>query len=217
MNIPTRLLRLPAALALLTAVAAAHAAPPAGDPRALVEDSYVRIRAVSERATSQAELTRDVIAILGRLIDWSAFSRLTLTPPVWDALTPAQRARFEAAYEAYIIERYAQRFKPGTGFRVAFRGPTELAEDRSSAIVRTTVTVPSGEREVGADVDYAFVASRRGDESVWLIEDIVTDTVSRAHTYRPIFTRIYRERGFDALIEAIEKNSKRDRAGKGGD
>lgn len=210
MNTSARLQHIALATALFATTAVAHAAAPIGDPRTLIEDSYVRIRAISQRATTQAELTREVVGILGGLIDWDAFSRLTLTPPVWDVLNSSQRDRFKGAYEAYIIDRYAQRFKPGTGFSVTFRGPTELAEDRASAIVRTTVTVPSGEREVGADVDYAFVPAQRDGKAVWLIEDIVTDTVSRAHTYRPIFTRIYRERGFDALIEAIEKNSKRD-------
>ena len=57
------------------------------------------------------------------------------------------------------------------------------------------------------DVDYLFVLVDGGKR--WGVADIITDGVSRARTYRPKFKRIYAKRGFDALIKAIEKNTKK--------
>jgi ABC-type transporter MlaC component len=199
---------------LLLASAATGLTPeevPPDDPRTQIEASYARIQAIAAAAESREILARQVSSTLSPLIDWDAFCTLTLSADVWTTLSVGDRARFKSVYETFIVERYAHRFEPKATFRVEFRGPTLRAPDGRSAVVQTTVFVPRQGSEVGADVDYQFVVSAEGGKPVWRIQDIVTDTVSRAWTYRRTFQRILTDKGFDALIEAIQRNVDKER------
>ncbi|MGM0577512.1 MAG: MlaC/ttg2D family ABC transporter substrate-binding protein [Myxococcota bacterium] len=210
----THLLLMAAALAAPIALApraAAEPPSPEGDPRDIIERNYEVMRTMALEAKDHDALTARVTGVVDGMADWRAFSAKTLTCRVWDELSEEQKERFIRAYRAFIVDRYARHFEPGLRFEVTFRGPTEFSELRDRAEVRTTVTVPREDGpDTGADVDYLFVATKQDDRLVWKIEDIVTDTVSRALTYRPRFVRIYRERGFDTLVEAIERNVRSD-------
>lgn len=183
-----------------------HPVDPKAMPKKLVDARYKDIKAAVAKAADKAALTAEVTTILGKLVDWDAFSRRTLTATVWDELSAAQRATFRDAYAGLIVKKYANRFKPKATFRVELRGDTEVRKDGVTAVVKTTVFTDDDGREVGVDVNYFFVLVQGGR---WRVADIITDGVSRARTYRPKFKRIYAKRGFKALIKAIEKNTKR--------
>ena len=171
-------------------------------PRKIVEGNYAKIQAIVQAATTQRQLRAKVTGVLDTLIDWNAFSRKTMTTKIWGALKPEDRARFIKAYRKLIVRKYAKRFKPKSAFSVEFRGKTTFI-GKLNAVVKTTVHTRSGDKKLGVDVDYLFIKTAAG----WRTGDIVTDGVSRARTYRPKFRSIYRKKGLDALIAAIERNA----------
>ena len=71
--------------------------------------------------------------------------------------------------------------------------------------MKTTVFTYDNGKKIGVDVDYHFVLTK-GEHAVG---DIVTDTVSRALSYKQKFKNLNRKRGFEALVKRIEKNAAR--------
>lgn len=199
------MMRLTMAAALMTTLGSVSAqAAPKADPKAQVESNYAAIKAAAAAAADEESLRPKVTEILDKMVDWNAFSDKTMTTSIWEAFTPAQKETFISAYKQLIIKKYAKRFKPKSEFTVELRGATTIKDDKSEAIVRTTVFTFDDGKKVGVDVDYHFVPVDGGKR--WGTADIVTDGVSRARTYRPKFKRIFARSGFDALIKAILKN-----------
>lgn len=186
--------------------AVAFAGQPSGDPKVKVENAYADILTAAKNAKTQDKLVEDVTEVVDRIVDWAAFSRRTMSPGTWDEFSSDQKAKFIKAYKRLITRRYAKRFKPGTEFSVELRGATRFKKDGAAALVKTTVFTDEDGKRVGVDVNYHFIPSDAKEPS-WVVEDIETDGVSRARTYRNKFKRIYQQRGFDALVKRIEKNA----------
>ncbi|MGM0577087.1 MAG: MlaC/ttg2D family ABC transporter substrate-binding protein [Myxococcota bacterium] len=189
-------------LLLLTAGPALAAERPTGDPKAQVVEASKRIKAIALESEDQDEIVERLTGVMDDLVDYTAFAKKTLKG-VWKDLTPEQRQRFEERFKALVIETYGKRFKPKTEFTFTERGETKwMNDEKTLAEVRTTIEG----RKVAADVNYLFVPSEVDDEPVWRVTDIVIDGVSMALNWRSQFTRIVDKRGFDTLIEMIEKN-----------
>lgn len=172
----------------------------------MIESTYAQIRASADRAGSAAELDTEVARIVDEIIDWPAFSSNTMGKTTWGTYSPQQKATFIAAYKRLIARKYAGLFKPQPekAFDVEFRGEEE--PDVSAVVVKTTVFSYDDGGKVGVDVDYHFRSQAGGG---YLVGDIVTDTVSRALSYRRQFQALQNKRGFDALIARIIKNAER--------
>ena len=197
-------LRLALPLLMTLAIAApASATKPKKDPRADVLASYEKIKAKSATATSKAALNAEITKILDGMVNWDAFSEKTMGKTIWGEFKDEQKAAFIAAYKKLITKKYAGRFKPKPTktFDVEFRGKTEFK--KTSALVKTTVFTYDDGKKVGVDVDYHFALVK----GAFGVSDIVTDTVSRARSYRKKFQALYNKKGFDALVARIEKNA----------
>jgi ABC-type transporter MlaC component len=179
-------------------------ASPQEDAKTLVQENYASIKKLVSASKNSEGLSKKITGVLDALIDWDSFSSKTLSTRTWGDLDAVKKASFKHSYRKLIVRRYAKRFKAGVDFRVEFR---EVATDAKSkgVWVYTTVHSNEGKRKLGIDVDYEFWKGEKG----YRVADIVTDGVSRARSYRPKFKRILRDRGFDSLISAIERNAKR--------
>lgn len=173
-------------------------------PKSLVTKAYTEIQKKAQSATSKEALNADVTKVLDRLVNWEAFSGKTMGS-VWAELKPEQQTAFIAAYKLLITKKYAGRFKPQPkkAFEVEFRGATTFT--KTGAVVKTTVFTHDDGKRVGVDVDYTFVKAK----GAYGVTDIVTDTVSRARSYRKKFQALYKKKGFDALVARILKNAAR--------
>ncbi len=197
-------LALPIVTALSVGAPVASAAAPPKDPRRAVSKAYDAIQKKSATALNKATLNAGITKILDEVVDWSAFSAKTVGQTLWGEFTPDQKARFLTAYKRLITKKYAGRFKPKPTkpFEVQFRGKTDTSK-KGAAVVKTTVFTYDDGKRVGVDVDYHFVLTG----AKYGVRDIVTDTVSRALSYRKKFKLIYRKRGFEALVARIDKNA----------
>ena len=178
-------------------------ASPQTDANELVKNNYADIKKMVAVAKDRDELAQKITGALDALIGWHSFSSKTLSKSTWKDLSATQKTAFIDAYRKLIVRRYAKRFKPGADFRVEFRKSD--ADDDQVTWVRTTVHSVGAKKKLGVDVDYEFQPGKKG----YRVADIVTDGVSRSRSYRPKFKRILKKRGFDALIEAIERNAKK--------
>jgi len=199
-----RVLRLALPLLLVMSIAApASATKLKKDPRKTVETALELIKKRSAEATSKKALNAEITKILDGMVNWDAFSRKTMGKKLWDEFTAEQKGQFIGAYKKLITKKYAGRFKPKPTkpFVLEFRGKTEAT--KTTAKVKTTVTTFDDGKKVGVDVDYHFVLvdGKHG------VSDIVTDTVSRALSYRQKFKALHKKRGFEALVKRIEKNA----------
>ncbi|MCB9729705.1 MAG: ABC transporter substrate-binding protein [Deltaproteobacteria bacterium] len=199
----------PALAAPRTAPATASAeklARPAGDPREIVARTSGQIVSIAHKAKDQASMLADMTTVLDEMLDYDTFAERTLKG-TWDTLTPDQRERFIEKFKQLIIKVYARRFKPGVQFTVTDRGPTEWkGDDKSEGDVKTVI---SGNK-VTADVDYHFGIARVDGKPQWRASDIVIDGVSMMFNWRAQFRSVIQKRGFDALLEKIDKRIQQD-------
>ena len=208
---PTRQTLTVGLTALLLLPGLAHAAAPA--PEKLVLDRYAEVKELVANTKDHDALASLVDRILGADVAWEAFSQRTLATSIWSTLSEAQRTTFIAAYRELLVDRYARRIKPRTEFTLTLRGKPEVAPDGQSATVRTTVISLRHGKRLGVDVDFSLVLLKSdAGHPVWRIDDIVTDTVSRAYTYRPKFRSIYARSGLDGLVKTIRQNARKHRA-----
>lgn len=188
------------ALALLVPTMASAAERPEGEPRARVDATYTKIKAIAAEAEDQDALVAGMTTELDKLIDYEGFSKKTLKG-TWETLSDADKDRFMTRFKQLIIQTYAKRFKPKTEFSVSYRGETAWDDDKSEGKVKTTVKG----KKIGADVDYFFHAVKDSEVIVWRAYDIEIDEVSMALNWRKQFNNIIKKNGFDSLIERIEK------------
>jgi len=170
-------------------------------PQEPVSIAYAEIQKIAGETTDAQVMVDSMDVVLGRLVNYEAFSRRTLKG-TWRKLTSRQRKRFKKAFKALILKTYARRFKPGASFEVTWRGePRFLDDSQHSAEIRSTVT---GEK-AAADVDYIMAF----DKKVWTAHDIIVDEVSMARNWRKQFKGIIDKSGFNSLVERIEKKVKK--------
>lgn len=129
-----------AALAAFAPVAAFAQA--AAQATALVESLAADFIAALRSASSQAALTRDFAAMLGRYGDMPVVASSVLGPP-WRSATPAQKQAFVPAFQTYLARKYGGQFKDYQNASVK----VIKAQDGGSkgVLVSTQVTRPGRE------------------------------------------------------------------------
>jgi phospholipid transport system substrate-binding protein len=171
-------------------------------PRTIVETATNAIKQIVLQARTDEELQQKTSKILEELIDFETFGKLCLLR-VWNTLTPQQQATYLAEFRQLLQRTYLKRFALGQAFKVEFRGETRVVATGERAEVPTTIT--SG--KTVADVDYRFRLS-----STWKVYDIVVDDVSIMLNYRKAFTKVFKQDGFDTLLEKMRKKRTVDEA-----
>ena len=139
--------------------------------------------------TQQRDELKDLI---NGVIDFRAMARTALGPH-WAGLTEAQRTAFVDVF-AEIVR--AQSLSDLDMYRTPVTYETITVEG-DSAHVATSVVY----KEVPARVHYVL-AFRDG---AWRVDDIVLDDVSTAEGYARSFQAVVRKRGFDALLNSLQK------------
>ena len=171
------------------------------EPKDRIEKVYEEVRAASAAAKTQAELTEQLTAELGALIDYEAFSARTLKT-TWPTLNKAERTQFIESFKRLVIRTYAKKFQPQSTFTIEFRGaPVYTDAQKNDVTVKTTVHGKS----IAADVDYQLLLS--GTPVAWRAYDIVIDDVSMALNWRRQFEKIVAKDGFKTLIERIDRKA----------
>jgi phospholipid transport system substrate-binding protein len=184
-------------LAVLWVQAEAAETPP---PAQVVATTALAI--ADTMAARQAELSADrrklhaqVVELLRPYFDLDTSCRLILGPQ-WKTATPAQRQRFVAAFQGYLVASYGHamlEFKPDT--LVVLPGQDPIVGP--STQVHITMKLTGGRTY---PVDFYM----RLDERGWRIVDVLVEGVSYVRSYRSDFGLEIRTTGLDALSARIE-------------
>jgi len=185
------------------------------DPQIILEKqykSYISVQAFNKKGiekyrnrilNTKKRLPNSARQFIETNIDWEVYAE-SIFRPNWNKLNNHQKAQFKATLQRDAINRYGHLFSPSLTFSVKFNGPTEykLLKGNKFARVRTTIVSLRSDAEI--DVDFIF---RFGDKR-WAICDVYIDGVSKTKSYRRSVRKIYKDKGFDGVIKAFQKNNK---------
>lgn len=124
-------------------------------------------------------------------IDIDYISRLVLGPH-WRSASEEQRAKFQDAFQAFLLNSYAQGLAEFTEDRLKVL-PIRGEPDARRTIVQTEVT-----RENGQPVPVAYTLRWNGDS--WQLYDVIIEGISYVRNYRTDFNSEIEQKGLDSLI-----------------
>jgi phospholipid transport system substrate-binding protein len=190
-----------AVLAALWAHAPAADTPPPEQVITTTAAALVKTMAArhDELAADRRKLNALVDELLRPRFDLDTSCRLILGPH-WKTATPAQRQRFVAAFQGFLVASYGHallEFKHDT-LKVL---PAKEPLVGSSTQVRTTMKLTSGRT---FQVDFYMRLDDRG----WRIVDVLVEGVSYVRSYRGDFGLEIRASSLDALIVRLEDFAK---------
>lgn len=172
------------------------------DIRVMLEERDAEIKSIlngSESNFTSAQ-REELMTLINGFIDFRAMGRHALGP-FWSDLSEEQRTEFVDVFQGVVRQQSLSDLE-------AYN--SEVTYDRidvedDSAFVRTTT------RYQGSDTPVDYVLHRR--DSTWLATDIILDEVSTAEGYARSFQNVMRKRGFDALMNSLQKRLERSEQG----
>jgi phospholipid transport system substrate-binding protein len=137
------------------------------------------------------------------VFDYENLAKATLKDS-WEQRTPAERAEFTALLKDLVRNAYRRNIKKTLGYEIDYKGEED---GDAGKVVRTVAHNKKNVREEPVSIDYVV----HQVDGKWLINDIVTEGASLAHTYRNQFRKIIDKKGFDELLKRMK--AKRDKGG----
>lgn len=117
----------------------------------------------------------------------------------WRKMSEAQRQRYVAAFARFSVATHASRFKGYSGERFEITGQRQLAANQ--VLVDTKIVESSGK---ATSINYLLLKSG----GKWQIVDVfLKGSISEVATRRSEFSSIFRDRGADGLISAIQRKT----------
>lgn len=141
-------------------------------------------------------------AAVGAAFDMKVLARATINRVHWRTWTPQQQELYIATLQRYQSAVLADRFE--TGKNITFVIDRTIDAPRGTKVVETRIVRP-GEDVEDIQLDYRLV--QRSDR--WRIIDVYLDSkISEVAMRRSEYSQVVRDSGYDALIEALEKQTK---------
>jgi len=137
------------------------------------------------------------------VFDYENLAKSTLKDS-WEQRTPAERAEFTTLLKDLVRKAYRRNIKKTLGYEIDYKGEED---GDAGKVVRTVAHNKKNNREEPVSIDYVV----HQVDGKWLINDIVTEGASLAHTYRNQFRKIIDKKGFDELLKRMK--AKRDKGG----
>lgn len=161
--------------------------------RQMLEERNTEIKSILSGSEDYSQEQRDRLTeLINGIIDFRMMGKTALGPH-WDDLSSEQKEEFVDVFRD-VVRAQSMSDLNVYNSKITF---DQISVQDDSAFVRT-MTEYEGSR---TPVDY--VLKRRHDE--WKAEDIIVDEVSTAEGYARSFQTVIRKRGFDALMQTLEK------------
>ena len=123
-------------------------------------------------------------------------SRLSIGPQ-WQSLTPEQQEKMAAAFDAFTVATYANRFDDYSGEK--FEVLPETTPASGGVVVQTRVVKSNGEP---VTLNYLM----RQNDGKWQIIDVfLSGTISELATRRSEFTSVIRRDGAQGLLQLLDR------------
>lgn len=166
--------------------------------RRMLEDRDEEIKELlGTSGTEYTQEQRDQLKdIINDVIDYQAMAEFALGN-TFNEISTEQQEEFVSLFATIIRDNSLNRLD-------IYRADVtyeEITVDGNSAIVRTIAEL----EKVRTPVDYAL--ELRGNQ--WMIIDMTIDDVSTAESYNRQFQSIIRQRGFDALLQSLQRRAAR--------
>lgn len=133
--------------------------------------------------------------VVRSLFDFRTISRLVLGPH-WRDADAARRDAFLEVFGRHSVANYASEFDSFSDH--AFRTDETIEGRRGVVVVRSTLTTGRGET-------HRFDYQLREKDGRWLIIGVAVDGVNDIAMKRSQYEAVVRRDGFDALLDALEK------------
>jgi phospholipid transport system substrate-binding protein len=153
--------------------------------------------------SKSAEDEKKLDAAFDSVFDYENLAKATLKDS-WEQRTPGERAEFTALLKDLVRNAYRRNIKKTLGYEIDYKGEED---GDAGKVVRTVAHNKKNAREEPVSIDYVV----HQVDGKWLINDIVTEGASLAHTYRNQFRKIIDKKGFDELLKRMK--AKRDKGG----
>jgi len=167
-----------------------------------VKGKQVELSDLVSKAKS-AEDEKRLDTAFDSVFDYENLAKATLKDS-WEQRTPGERAEFTALLKDLVRNAYRRNIKKTLGYEIDYKGEED---GDAGKVVRTVAHNKKNNREEPVSIDYVV----HQVDGKWLINDIVTEGASLAHTYRNQFKKIIDKKGFDELIKRMK--AKRDKGG----
>ncbi len=144
-------------------------------------------------AAQQAKLRKQ----FDKMLSYSHFARGSMGKK-WAGLEQAQQERFSGLLTQLVRRNYKRNLKKLLDFDIQYVG-------EKGDTVMTNAVHKTDKREPPISINFT-IAKVNGS---YKIIDIITEGASLVKTYRSQFLRIWRKKGFDKLIQLMEKKLKK--------
>ena len=138
-------------------------------------------------------------AVINDMIDFAAMGEAALGPH-WEDLSEAQRTEFVQVFGDIVKH---QSLSDVDVYRANVSYDTVEMKGTEAWVTTTTIY-----KEVPAKVEYDFLLK----DGVWRARDIVLDNVSTVGGYSRSFQSVIRKKGFDALMNSLNKRLEKTRS-----
>lgn len=190
-----RLLRLLPALGLMIALATAPAVA-AEDAGSFINATAASVLSLArDKNLSQEEFKQRLRTIADRDFDTPRIAQFVLGR-YWRSANDAERQQFVQAFESYMVQVYATRFRQYSGAEFKVTGQRQ---DGNSTMVTTEIDRPNGE----APAKVIWQVAKAGDG--FKITDVSIEGISQAVTYRQEFSSVIEQHNgeISALTEQL--------------
>ena len=117
----------------------------------------------------------------------------------WKKATKAQQEEFTVSFRRLLIKTYAAPiFEHVADAKIEFK-PYSIKKHSRITIVRTLIRFDNGSK---LPIDYKLFLDSDGQ---WLIYDVLINRLSLVINFRNSYGRIIESRGFDALLELLQR------------
>lgn len=149
------------------------------------------------KGTEYSQDQRDRLKnIINDIIDYSAMAQQALGN-TYNEISDSQKEEFTSLFATIIRDNSLNRLDI---YRASVTY-NSIEVDNNSAFVSTTAQLDNVRTSVAYNLDFK--------DGEWVITDMIIDEVSTVESYNRQFQSIIRQRGFDALLQSLQRRAAR--------
>ncbi len=145
--------------------------------------------------TKSAAREHKLHGLMDEVFDYEELAKRSLGAKEWEARTPAERKKFQSLLEQLVRRSYQKSLDKVAGYKVDFKSEKADGGD---------VRVATRAHKTGASpvkIDYVL----HDVKGTWRVFDVFIEDSSLVANYRSQFSKVIQKKGFDALLEKLQK------------
>lgn len=172
----------------------------------VTQDTLSALRDNQERIKADPSVLEKIINdyILPNM-DFTAMSKIVLTPSNWKKSSSQQREQFSQEFKRLLVRTYTKSLREYSSEEIEFLPFEPGKKPNKLALVKSQI-----KRSASANIPINY-RLRYKEEDGWKVFDIIIEGVSLIKNYRASFGQEIHQNGVDHLIESLkQKNNQAD-------